>query len=455
VSERAAVKPKLLIVEDDEELRTQMQWALAADYEVLLAGDRKEALRVLRESRPVLVTLDLGLPPRALGAEEGLAALDEIRRTDVSVKVVVVTGQAERELALRAVGSGAHDYFLKPIDVAELKVVLRRALHLQELERAGRAAETTADVRELAGMRGESAAMQAVFAAVRKVAPSSAAVLITGESGAGKELVARAIHELGPRVAGPFVAINCGAIPGELLESELFGHEKGAFTGAHEQRKGRLELAQGGTLFLDEIAELPLALQVKLLRVLQEQRMQRVGGRQDITVDARVLSATNRDVKAALAEGRFRDDLYYRLAVVAIHVPPLRERGGDVVLLARDLLDRHAGEGRKRVIGFAPDALVALSAHTWPGNVRELENRIRRAVVMAEGPRLNAGDLELAEPTGPGGPRLRQIRQTLERETIQKALARNGGNVSRTAAELGVSRPTLYDLMEKLGVSRP
>jgi two-component system NtrC family response regulator len=449
-------KPILLVVDDDEDLRTQMKWALAGDYEVLLACDRAEALRRLREERPPLVTLDLGLPPRAQGAEEGMTALREIQEAEPGTKVVVITGRDEREVALQAVAQGAYDYFRKPVQVDELRVVLRRALQLYELERENRELQRRLGGQGLDELIGTSEAMQKVFSALRKLASTDAPVLIAGESGTGKELAARAIHRLGAQGEGPFVAINCGAIPENLLESELFGHEKGAFTGAHAQRKGRIELAHGGTLFLDEIGELPLPLQVKLLRVLQEHTLQRVGGRQDVVVDARVISATNRDLKAAVEAGRFRDDLYYRVAVVNLPLPPLRDRGEDVFLLARVFLEREAGRAKRKIAGFAPDALRAIEAHTWPGNVRELENRVRRAVVMADGPLVSPADLELESVASdtPKSRGLREMRESVERETVRKALARNGGNVSQTAAELGISRPTLYGLMEKLGISR-
>jgi two-component system NtrC family response regulator len=440
-------------VDDDEDLRRQMRWALADEYEVLLAADRLAALDAVRAHRPTLVTLDLGLPPDAQGAAEGMAALFQIQQLEDPPKVVVITGREEREHALRAVEQGAYDYFCKPIQAEELKVVLRRALFLQQVEHESRERQRGSTRRGLEEMLGASPAMDAVFASVRKVAATDAPVLVVGESGTGKELVARAIHRLGPRHKGPFVAINCGAIPENLLESELFGHEKGAFTGAHVQRKGRLETAHGGTLFLDEIGELPPPLQVKLLRFLQERRLERVGGRQEIAVDVRVLAATNADLRLAMREGRFREDLYYRIGVVVIAVPPLRERGEDVLLLASSFLRGYAAESRKRTSGFTREALEALQAHDWPGNVRELENRVKRAVVMAEGPRIQPADLEL-EDARLEGRALREVRAELERDTIQRALARHKGNLTRTAAELGVSRPTLYGLIERLGIDR-
>jgi len=447
-------KPKLLIVDDDEDLRTQMRWALADEYEVLLAGDRLAALDTVRSQRPPLVTLDLGLPPDAGGASEGLAALEQIERLPDPPKIVVITGRAEREYALTAVDQGAYDYFCKPIQVDELKVILRRALNLRQLEEENRERQRQDQGQGFEDMLGASPALREVISAVRKVASSNAAVLIVGESGTGKELVARAIHRLSARHRGPLVAINCGAIPDNLLESELFGHEKGAFTGAHVQRKGRIEMAQGGTLFLDEIGDLSLVLQVKMLRFLQERRIERVGGRQEIPVDARVLSATNVNLKESMRDGRFREDLYYRLGVVTIALPPLRERGEDVTVLANAFLERYATEAGRRITGFTPHAVAALQAHGWPGNVRELENRVKRAVVMAEGARVTPADLELDASSRADGRALRDVRAELERETIQRALTRNNGNVSRTAIELGVSRPTLYGLMEKLGIAR-
>jgi two-component system NtrC family response regulator len=447
-------RPKLLIVDDDEDLRSQMKWAFADDYEVLLASDRTSALEVVTTQHPGLVTLDLGLPPCPRDTTEGMAALAEILRLDPAVKVVVITGREEREHALRAIAEGARDYFCKPIAVEELKVVLRRALHVQGLEREHRDAGGLSGNESFEDMLGTSRQMRDVYGAVRKVAPSDAPVLVVGESGTGKELVALAIHRLSPRGKGPFVPINCGAIPENLLESELFGHEKGSFTGAHAQQRGRIESAQGGTLFLDEIAELPPSLQVKLLRFLQERRIIRVGGREEIDVDTRVVAATNVDLDRAMNEGRFRRDLYYRLGVVVVTVPPLRDRGDDVALIANALLERSAAAEGKR-LSFTAQALRALQTHRWPGNVRELENRVKRAVVMAEGLRVTPEDLELSSPLARGERRgLREARAALEREAIQKALVGNRWNITQAAAELGISRPTLYERIEKLGISR-
>jgi two-component system NtrC family response regulator len=399
--------------------------------------------------------MDLGLPPDPAGVAEGFQALAEALAANPHVKVVVVTGRLEKEHALRAIAQGAYDYFCKPIDIQDLKVVLGRALRVHELEEENRRLRSSSLDEAFQGMLGTSQPMQDAFAKIRKVAGTDASVLLTGESGTGKELAARAIHALSDRGKGPFVAINCGAIPETLLESELFGHEKGAFTGAHIQRKGRIEMAESGTLFLDEIGDLSPPLQVKLLRYLQEQTIERVGGREQIAVDARVIAATHRDLVQALREGQFREDLYYRLGVVVIALPPLRERDGDILLLATALLQRYVSEFRKRISGFSQQAVRALEAHNWPGNVRELENRVKRAVIMADGPKLAPHDLELEPKHGRfEGAGLREAREALEREMIERAVAKTHGNLTQAASELGISRPTLYDLMEKLGMGR-
>jgi two-component system NtrC family response regulator len=448
-------KEKLLIIEDDEDLRTQMRWGLSEVCEVFLAEDRKSGLDMLKTEEPAVVALDLGLPPKPADVEEGFLALEEILEHDPLTKVVVITGRDEKKHALVAIKRGAYDFLTKPVQLDELQVIIRRASYLHKLEREYRDLRQNLRDNSFEGMLGASPQMQEVFAKIRKVAATDVAVLIVGESGTGKELAARAIHRGSTRREGPFAAINCGAIPETLLESELFGHEKGAFTGAHIQRMGRIELARGGTLFLDEIGELSPQLQVKLLRFLQEQRIERVGGREEISVDARVIAASNADLNQAMREGSFREDLYYRLGVVVIALPPLRERDGDIQLLASALLQRYAAEYDKTISGFTPQALRAIERYRWPGNVRELENRIRRAVIMGDVPKLSAGDLELSSPhekyVGLG---LKEAREALERELIQRALVSSSGNVSRAAAELGISRPTLYELMEKLGIGR-
>ncbi len=446
-------KPKLLIVDDEEAIRTQMKWAFASDYEVFLAEDRASALEVVRRERPVVVTLDLGLPPRPREVEEGFLALAEIVSTDRFAKVIVVTGRGEKPQALRAIGQGAYDFFCKPIEIDELKVMLRRASELYRLEVEHHELESRAVAEPIEEMVGSSPQIQEVFAAIRKVATARVPVLVVGESGTGKELVARAVHRRSSVSGGPFVAINCAAIPENLLESELFGHEKGAFTGAHVQRKGRIEMADGGTLFLDEIGELSLPLQSKLLRYLQDQKLERVGGREAMTIDARVIAATNADLKRAMREGRFREDLYYRLGVVTITVPALRERDDDVTVIAKALLDRFAGEAGKKVNGFDRGAATALRSYGWPGNVRELENRIKRAVIMADGKRISAADLELDSPFEKfQGKGLREAREALDKELIERALLRTNGNITRAAEELGISRPTLHELISRYGI---
>jgi two-component system NtrC family response regulator len=447
--------PKLLIVDDDEEIRTQMKWALAREYEVFVAEDRQSALQVFNTERPAVVTLDLGLPPHPRDMEEGFRTLSDILQEDTDAKVIVITGRDGREYALQAIGQGAYDFFRKPIQLDELKVILRRALHVYQLEQEHRALQQRLYSQAFEEMLGTSPQMQDVFTTIHKVANTEASVLIVGESGTGKELVARALHRQSGRRDAPFVAINCGAIPENLLESELFGHEKGAFTGAHVQRKGRIESAQGGTLFLDEIGELSLPLQVKLLRFLQEHQLERVGGREPIMVDTRVLAATKVDLNQAMAEGRFREDLYYRLSVIIVALPPLRERGEDVLLLAKALFQRYTAEGKNKITGFTRQALSALQSYHWPGNVRELENRIKRAVILTQGTRLTPGDLDLASPFAKYvGQGLREAREALEKELIQRVLARHNGNVTRTAAELGVSRPTLHELISKYAIER-
>jgi two-component system NtrC family response regulator len=451
------MKPKLLIVDDDEEIRTQMKWALEPDYEILLAGDRAGAIHQLRTSRPPVVLLDLGLPPHSGTPEEGLAALSELLALDPLAKIVIITGQGEKPAALEAVGAGAYDFVGKPVELSELKLLLKRCVHVAQLEREYRDMQQRWPGDTFAGMLGSSARMQTVFDSIRKVATTDAPVLILGESGTGKEMAARAIHQLGARQAGPFVAINCSAIPETLMESELFGHERGSFTGAHIQRKGRIEASAGGTLFLDEVGEIPLLLQVKLLRFLQEQTLERVGGRQQIPVDTRVIAATNVDLKKALKAGTLREDLYYRLAVVQILLPPLRDREDDVRVLAQAFLQQFSTQNGKAELAFTEEANRAMARHDWPGNVRELQNRVKRAVIMSAAKRLTLQDLELAPAGGMvrHGGTLKEARDALEFEMIRNALRKHAGNISAAAIELGISRPTLYEMMGRLGVPRP
>ena len=449
------MKPRLLIVDDDESIRSQMKWALCADYDVLLAENRVDALEVFKSSRPEVILLDLGLPPFSNAPDEGLDALTAMLNFDSTAKVIIISGQEDKENAVRAVGAGAFDFFCKPMDLEELRFLLRRCFYVSELEREYREMEQNHPLEVFEEMLGGSEQMRDLFLSIRKVATSDAPVLLLGESGTGKEMAALAIHRRGPHHEGPFAAINCNAISETLLESELFGHEKGAFSGAHLQRKGLIENAAGGTLFLDEIGELPLPVQVKLLRFVQEKRFQRVGGRQEIEINARIIAATNADLKKAIGNGTFREDLYYRLAVVIIDLPPLRERGSDACAIARAFLERFGAKHGKTGLAFTPETIHALSRHTWPGNVRELQNRVQRAVIMADGKRITIKDMELTDAADAvPASTLKEAREATEREMVQRALKRHSGRVSAAATELGISRPTLYELMEKLGIAK-
>ena len=448
------IKPKLLIVDDHEEIRTQMKWALGQDYEVLLAGDRVEALEMFSSGRPAVTILDLGLPPRPNEPDEGLAVLSSLLALERTTKVIIISGQGEKENALRAVGAGAYDFLCKPIDIEELKFLLKRCFYVANLEKEYRDMQQRSGAESFEGIIGTSTQMQEVFAAIRKVATTSAPVLLLGESGTGKEMAAEAIHRRSLRKNEPFIAINCNAIPENLLESELFGHEKGSFTGAHVQRKGLIENAEKGTLFLDEIGELPLPIQVKLLRFLQEQTFMRVGGRQEIQCDVRIIAATNADLTHAIANGKFREDLYFRLAVVVIGLPPLRERGDDIAVVATEFLKQFAVQSGKTGLTFAPETMRAATRHPWPGNVRELQNRVHRAVIMADGKRITPADMELGRVTEAlPAVTLKEARENIEREMVIQALKRNAGKISAASSELGISRPTLYELIQKLGIS--
>jgi two-component system NtrC family response regulator len=448
------MKPNLLIVDDDEEIRTQMKWGLANDYEIFLAEDRPSAIEAFQANKPLVVLLDLGLPPRPGDPDEGLAALSDIMAMERLAKVIVITGQGERSVGLQAIGSGAYDFLGKPVDMEELKLVVRRAFHVGSLELEFRQMQRLFSGSTFEGMIGNSPVVRPVFESVRKVATSDAPVLLLGESGTGKDMAARAIHQSSGRKDKPFIAINCSAIPESLLESELFGHEKGSFTGAHAQKKGRFEIADGGTLFLDEIGEIPLPTQVKLLRFLQEQCIERVGGRQSIRLDCRIITATNADLRKSMVTGTFREDLFYRLAVVQLVLPPLRDRDGDIRLLAQFFLQRFASQVGKAGLAFDQDALRAMDRYPWPGNIRQLENCVRRAVIMTEGKRLTVKDLELAPSQGLVNASLKDARESLEREMVQAALRKHGGKIAPAATELGISRPTLYDLMEKYGIAK-
>ncbi|WP_092123416.1 PEP-CTERM-box response regulator transcription factor [Desulfonatronum thiosulfatophilum] len=454
---------KLLVVDDNEDIRKQLKWALGRDYSLTLAVDANHALDLFRKHKPHVVTLDLGLPPHEDSSEEGFRCLSEILKQANTTKVIVITGNDGHENALKAVQMGAYDFYHKPIDLDELRIIIKRAFHLASLEEENRHlhSQSCHGLDDGHGIIGQCQKMQNVFASIRKVADSEASVLITGESGTGKELVARAVHAKSSRRKNAFVAINCGAIPENLLESELFGHEKGAYTGASSRTQGKFEFAHQGTLFLDEIGELPLALQVKLLRFLQEKVIQRVGGRQDIQVDARIVSATNIDIAQAMADGSFREDLFYRIGVVTIELPPLRERGEDILLLSNLFLQRNCRELNRKSAGFSPESVACLQSYEWPGNVRELENKIQRAVIMTNTSFIEPEDLGFSEKSEKSTPRpqlslgttLRQGREMLERQMVQTALQDNTGNVAKAAESLGVSRPTLYDLLKKYNLS--
>jgi two-component system, NtrC family, response regulator len=464
------MKPKILIIDDDEEIRTQMKWAVAAEYNVALAGDRKEAIERFREHRPQVVLLDLGLPPNPNDTTEGMATLAALFTLDRSAKIIIVSGQSDRENAMRAIGAGAYDFLSKPLDLGQLHLLLQRCVFVSELERDYRQLKNEERPGMFEGILGSNEKMEEVFKIVGKVAKASAPVLILGESGTGKEMIANAIHRRSPFKDKPFVAINCNAIPENLIESELFGYEKGSFTGANSQKIGLIETAAGGTLFLDEIGDLPPPVQVKMLRFLQEKRIQRVGGRQEIEVDARVLAATHVDLTNAIKEGRFREDLYFRLAVVVCKLPPLRDRGEDIILLAKDFLMRFGKQNGCDNLSFDSQAIKAIASHPWPGNVRELQNRIQRAVIMADSRRISCEDLEIVsvsvskesgnsvnagtkvDVSQAGG--LKEARETLERELVNQSLDRNEGNISAAAKDLGISRPTFYELMNKLGISK-
>jgi two-component system NtrC family response regulator len=453
---------KLLVIEDNGEISKQLKWGLGKQYDVHLAVDAREAASLMKKHRPRVVTLDLGLPPDQDGASEGFRCLDGILKEHPYAKVIVVTGNNGRENCLKAVESGAYDFYQKPIDLQELKVIIGRAFHIAQIEEENRRLQSALDrnYTGMGGLIGQCPEMLDVFSVIRKVASSDISVLVQGESGTGKELVARAIHSMSLRKEGPFVPINCGAIPETLIESELFGHEKGSFTGAHMQQKGKVEYADKGTLFLDEIGELPAQLQVKLLRFLQERSFQRVGGRDDINVDTRIISATNVDIQKAIMNARFREDLYYRIGVITVSLPALRERKGDVLLLSNLFLRRFAEEFRKKVKGFSPSSVDALESYEWPGNVRELENKVKRAVIMTESPLVEPRDLGFQEngqirTTIPAGESLtlREARDMVEREMVIRAIDKHKANVARAAQELDISRPTLYDLMKKHNLS--
>ena len=451
----AADSMKLLIVEDDPGLQSQLRWCFEG-YEVLQAKDRPSAMAQVRRHEPQLVTLDLGLPPDPANATEGLALLEEILSIAPNTKVIVVTGNDDRANALKAVAEGAYDFYVKPVDADTLRLIVDRAARLYELEEENRRLAHRAES-PLEGLITADPGMLKVCRMIERVAPSDATVLLLGDSGTGKEVLARAVHQLSPRKKERFVAINCAAIPENLLESELFGYEKGAFTGATRQTIGKIEHADKGTLFLDEIGDLPMSLQAKLLRFLQERTVERLGGRNEIAVDIRVIGATNQNLAQLIREGQFREDLYYRISEISVIIPPLRERQGDRSLLAHALLERFTRDQHKPRRGFTAEAIRAIEAYDWPGNVREMENMIRRAVIMADGPRVTHEDLGL-EPPGEEAEEmiaLRDVRDAAEHEAVIKAMARCNGNIAHAADLLGITRPTLYNLLDKFGLRKP
>ena len=445
-------KPPLLIVEDDLGLQRQLKWCFD-EFNVLLAANRSEALAQLRRHEPAVVIQDLGLPPDPEGVGEGMLTLAEILNAAPQTKVIVVTGNGDRDNAVRAVSLGAYDFYQKPVDTDVLKLIVGRALQMHELEQQNRQLREAYASSPLEGIIATDDSMLRVCRMVERVAPTDASVLILGESGTGKELLARAVHNLSKRKDGRFVAINCAAIPEQLLESELFGHEKGAFTGAIKQTIGKIEMAEGGTLFLDEIGDMPLVLQAKLLRFLQDRVIERVGGRQQIPVNVRIVCATNQNLQSLIAEQRFRQDLYYRIGEVIINVPPLRDRRGGATVLAHAILRKAGGQQGRPKRGFTEEAILTMEAYGWPGNVRELENKVRTAIIMSEGALITAQDLGLTEGVDGGLLfNLKEVRTRAERQAIHQAMAIADGNVSKAADILGVSRPTLYDLMDKYGI---
>jgi two-component system NtrC family response regulator len=441
----------LLIVEDDPALQKQMRWAFDK-YETVVADDREGAIAQLRRHEPAVVTMDLGLPPKPDDPTEGMRLLEEMLVLAPDTRVIVLTGQNDRTNAVKAVGLGAYDFFAKPFEPELLALTIERAYRLHELQEENRRLTAAQQPSAMAGLITRDPELLRLCRTIEKLAQTNATVLVLGESGTGKELFARGLHDMSPRRAERFVAINCAAIPENLLESELFGYEKGAFTGAARQTPGKFETAHHGTLFLDEIGDLPLAQQAKLLRFLQERVIERVGGREVIPVDVRVVCATHQNLRDLISTSRFREDLYFRLAEIVLEVPPLRKRQGDPSLLAHAFVRRHADEQRRGTMTLAPDAIAAIEAHGWPGNVRELENCIKRAVIMADTPVIRAADVGLAPAQAEDVLNLRHVRDEAEKQAVIRVLGRANGNLSRAAELLGISRPTLYDLLDRFGL---
>ncbi len=443
---------RLLIVEDDEGLQRQLRWHFEG-YEVLQARDRESALAELRRAEPAVVLQDLGLPPDEEGVDEGFRCVQEILSLKPNTKVIVVTGHHETRNAMRAIALGACDFYQKPVDTDVLDLIVQRAFHIHALEEQNRRL-SNGSRSPLDGVIAGDNRMLATCRMIEKIAPTNVTCLLLGESGTGKEVLARAIHDLSPRAGEAFVAINCAAVPETLMESELFGYEKGAFTGAHKRTLGKVESASGGTLFLDEIGDMPLPLQAKMLRFLQQRVIDRVGGREEIPVDVRVVCATNKNLEQMVREGNFREDLFYRISEIVVEIPALRERTGDKVLLARHFVTQFAREHNPRVSGLGAEATEAIEAYAWPGNIREMQNRIKRAVIMSDGRQLTVEDLALPGAAGQSAIplNLREVRQAAETSAINRALALSDGNISQAAKLLGITRPTLYDLMSKYGM---
>ena len=447
-------KKKILIIDDEEGIRDQFKWSLKQDYEVLVAGNAEEGIKLFKSEHPDLVVSDIGLSGN--GDQDGLQLFEDIQLLDSMAKVIIITGNGQKSLALKAVQMGAYDFYKKPIDLKEFKIILKRALHLQKLESEIKLSTLeNSDEFYTPEIIGKCQQMSEVYDIIERTSATDATILITGESGTGKELVAKALHMQSPRKDFPFVVINCGAIPENLLESELFGHEKGAFTGAHVQRKGRIERANQGTVFLDEIGELSVALQVKLLRFFQEREIERVGGREPIQIDVRIIAATNRNLEEEIEKERFRPDLFYRLSVIVINLPPLRERGQDIFTLANHFLNKFNLEHERKIKGFSREATKLIQDYSWPGNIRELENKVKRAVIMTKSAVIIPEDFNLKFEESPQKKmNLRKTVEEFEENCIRQAMLKNDGNVSRTAQELGINRTTFYDMLNRYNIDR-
>jgi len=444
-------KKVLLIVEDDPGIQKQLKWSFD-NFQTVIAGDRQEAITALRRFMPSVVTLDLGLPPDPTNASEGLATLKEILQLAPATKVVVVTGNDDRDNAIKAVAMGAYDFYQKPVDLDVLNLIIERAFQLAQLEQENLTLQKQTE-EPLKGIIATSEKMQKLSKMIEKIAPTNVTTLLLGESGTGKEVLAKAIHSLSQRSQKPFVAVNCAAIPESLLESELFGYEKGAFTGATKQTLGKIEYADGGTFFLDEIGDLPFSLQAKLLRFLQERTIERLGGPTEIPVDVRIICATHQNIQKLIKDGLFREDLYYRINEITVDIPPLRERDGDAIVIATALLRRFNMENGKNIKGFTQAAAQLIENYQWPGNIRQLENKIKRAVIMAEDTILTEEDLDIGLATEEEIPlNLKVVREIAETNAIKRALAYTNNHVSNAAKLLGVTRPTLYSLFTKYGI---